>query len=205
MMNSLQLRLASIFIMLLISLLITGIGSTTELSLEESSKIYKNISNILEEIKKSDFLGKINIIFLNNFKATLLMIIPVLGFFIAIMIFYNTGLTISAIFYELCKGGALPLPCSTPNGGIFLFIALLLYPHTWIEYFTYSLALTQNLMLSYMILSALKGRSKINLKREGTITLLVILIAGLLLYIGAVIELSYSYYMAVHYVLKEIK
>jgi hypothetical protein len=108
-------------------------------------------------------------IFLNNFPICLVIFIPVLGPLIAFSIMYNTGRVIAAV--AIVRG---------VNPGA-LFAATFIFPHSWIEYSAYGLALSQSFWL-------IVGIARHRTKSELVSTLIMIGASAVILFVAAIVE-----------------
>ena len=77
-------------IFLLLTIIIFSIGSSTTMSMEESSSILDEIENQIPKDPTAQ------LIFENNFTISALMFIPIYGLVIGSLILYNTGLAFAA-------------------------------------------------------------------------------------------------------------
>jgi hypothetical protein len=149
-------------IFIVITLVTISIGSLTPLSEEESSELVEELESRLPEASTQP-------IFVNNFLIAVLMFIPALGVVSGVFIIYSTGIVISAI------GTSLELP------GILLIFSLLFLPFTWLEFISYSVAMTQSVFI-------IIGLINHNLKKELVRTVFLIFSVFVLLLAGAFIE-----------------
>ena len=111
-------------------------------------------------------------IFLNNFRATLLMVIPGIGAVLAGVIIYNTGVVF----------GATGVTHNIP--GPLLIIAVALTPFFWLEFLAYSAGVTESL---YLLRGIIKKSFRGELRRAG----FTVLIAAIFLLLGAAIEIVF--------------
>lgn len=133
----------------------------------------KQAEELLDQAKKA-LPEKVSTetIFLNNFRASLLMVIPGLGVVLAGIIIYNTGVVFGA------TGVIHNIP------GPLLLIAVALTPFFWLEFLAYSAGVTESL---YLIRSIIKKHVRGELRRAG----FVVLITAIFLLLGAVIEVIF--------------
>ncbi len=115
---------------LILTLILIAVGSTVTLSSEQLNEIQQNLERMLP--KNPDAL----FIFRNNFSIASLMLIPGLGVAAGLLILFDTGLAITT----------LAQPANIP--GILIFLGLLILPFSWLEFFAYSSAMTQSVLLT---------------------------------------------------------
>lgn len=169
-MNILYITLKKRFLYTLIASLIFVltyyIGSIAPLNEEYSSILREEFKNIIQNI---NYLS----IFLNNFRITLGMFIPGIGAVIGLYAAYNTGL----VYQSFAQTS--PQLASIPS------LLILLTPFGILEIFSYSLAISQSIILLKAI---------INKKLDKNLlysTLIQVGMVALILFIAAIIE----YYM----------
>ena len=157
-------RLLWISILFALAVVIMAVGASMPVDPVEAERIYDELQKELQQI------GNVQFIFGNNFMHTLIMFTPFLGPIYGMFIFFNTGtiIAIMAAAYHVSPG--------------LLFVLLFLFPHTWLEFIAYSLALSQSVLLTMAIF---KGRFKEELKR----TCIIITICALILLLAAVVEM----------------
>ena len=107
-------------------------------------------------------------IFLNNFRVASIEVIPIIGPFFYIASGFATALIISL------EGGSYNI------SGIFVFISLLLFPHSWLELPSYAVAVSISIYLTYSLIKIKEGKEI--LKKR--------LIKSLLLYGFVAVELA---------------
>jgi len=147
---------------LLLVIIVIAIGSFSPLSTSESEDILEGFESSLPEIATEP-------IFANNFLIAAIMFIPVLGPIIGIIILHTTGVVIAA------SGMSVNLP------GILLLLGLLVFPFAWLEFISYSIAITQSI---FLVIGLLRGRFKNELFR----TAFLILTVFVMLFVAAFIE-----------------
>lgn len=150
---------------LLLTIIVISIGSSTTLSEDEGSELLEDLESRLPEPTTQP-------IFTNNFAIAVLMFAPVLGPVIGIIILYTTGVVIAA------AAASVNLP------GILLILALLLLPFTWLEFISYSIAMTQSVFL-------IKGLFRKSVKKELARTGLLLIIVFAMLLTGAFVEMLF--------------
>ena len=116
----------------------------------------------------------IQLIFGNNMMYCLVMFIPFVGPIGGFYVLYSTGRVLAAWSSVL---GADP---------ILLFLSLLIYPHAWLEYASYSLAVSESMWLSFYVL---KYRFR-GLRAEAINAAKYISICTGLLLAGALVEMA---------------
>ncbi len=167
----LHLRIIIGLISIITLILITFWGSIGYISLSEAQSVYNELNNTLQNISPIS-------IFNNNFKISMIMIIPLIGAILSAIIAYNTGQAFAAI--SIVKYGS--------NVGGKLFLLTMLFPHFWLEYISYGFATAQSIIFLYILIKAIKNKNYNILLTELLITLLIIGIAAALLSTGAIIE-----------------
>lgn len=159
-------RMVYLLISSLIFIIIYYIGASTNLS-DDDAKLLKE--EFEKQIKGIDYNG----IFLNNFRASVLMFIPALGVIIGLFTAYMTG----AVF----KAFTLTLPQLANINPLLILIT----PFGIMEIFSYGLSISQSVILIRAIVN-----KRIN-KELIYSTFIQVGIVALILFIAAVIE----YYM----------
>lgn len=115
-------------LMLIFVIIVIAIGSSSSLSINQSSDILREFENNLPEIDT-------NPIFANNFLISSIMFIPLFGLVIGVIILHTTGVVIAA------TGMSVDIP------GIFLLLSLLVFPFSWLEFISYAAAMTQSIFI----------------------------------------------------------
>lgn len=150
------------FLMLLFVIIVIAIGSSSSLSVNQSSDILREFENNLPEINTKP-------IFANNFLISLLMFIPIFGLVIGVIILHTTGVVIAA------TGMAVDIP------GIFLLLSLLVFPFSWLEFISYAAAMTQSIFL-------ILGVFRRCITKEMFRTVILLIVTFIILFIAAFIE-----------------
>lgn len=153
---------------------VTYWGSIGYISISDANNMYNDLNKTFQNIN-----GPLDI-FKNNFFLSTLMVIPLIGAFLAMAIAYNTGQAFAAI--SIVKYG------SNLGGKLFLFSMFL--PHFWFEYISYGFATAQSLIFVFSLIKALKNKKYGILLTELFITIIIIGMVAVLLLTGAVIEYS---------------
>jgi hypothetical protein len=154
-------------IFLLITIITIVVGALQPLSDTEATDIQKNFDQILNQTPDALFILR------NNFGIASLMLIPVLGPVVGVFVLHNTGLAISAVSYSA------DLP------GILVFLGLLLLPFSWLEFISYSAAMTQSV---FLMLALFQRRG---VRKELTRTGLIWAAIFAMLIAGAIIEMLF--------------
>jgi hypothetical protein len=162
-------RVLSILAFLLLSVVITTAGVLAPLSNDETQSLGKQLEQMQQDIRNMTILGATETIFANNFPICLVMFVPVAGPFFGFYVLHTTGRVIAA---ESAMSGVPALP---------IFLLLFLFPFTWLEFFAYSIALSESV---WLIRRIIQRRVKSELRSTG---ILIGVCAGLLL-AGAIVE-----------------
>jgi uncharacterized membrane protein SpoIIM required for sporulation len=132
--------------------------------------------NIVGDFNKTEeMLSTIGVqfIFGNNLMYCIMMFVPVLGPYIGTIVLYSTGRVVAALG---ATSGADPIR---------LFLTLFIYPHSWLEYVSYSLAISESFWLIY---AAVKYRGR-GLRNELSTAAEVMAICAVLLLLAAFAEM----------------
>jgi len=159
-------RVLVLILAFLSSLAITFAGTFSPMSPSEAQGIYEEFQRALPN------LMSIQAIFQNNLMYALIMFVPVLGPLSAFYVLYSTGRLIAA--FAMVSG-------ENPAA---LFILTFFFPHAWIEYAAYALAISQSLWLTLRI------AQRRSLKAEAKNTCIFIAACAALLLVGAVVEMT---------------
>jgi len=157
------------FAVLLLCLIVTSAGALSNVNVTEAKTIVKDFNEMEEIIKK---VG-VRLIFGNNLMYCLVMFIPFIGPISGFYVLYSTGKVLAAISQTV---GANPL---------ILLMSIMIFPHAWLEYISYSLAITEGILLSIYIL---KYRFR-GVRAEAMNVAKYIAVCSILLLIGAAIEM----------------
>ena len=153
-----------------LSLIVTSAGALSGIDESQAHLVAENFE------KMEDVLHEfgVQMIFGNNMMYCLLMFVPFVGPIGGFYVLYSTGKVLAALSYVL---GADPLV---------MFLSLLIYPHAWLEYISYSIATSEGILLSFCIWKyKLRG-----LKAEAINVAKYISICAVLLLLGAAIEMA---------------
>ena len=159
-------RVLVLILAFLISLAITLAGTLSSMSLSEAQGIQEEFERM------APYMMNVLAIFRNNLMYALIMFIPVLGPLSAFYVLYSTGRFIAAF---AMVGGENPVA---------LFILTFFFPHAWIEYTAYALAMSQSLWLTLRI------AQRRSFKAEVKNTCMSIAACAALLLLGAVVEMT---------------
>jgi len=146
-----------------VSVILMAIGAMVPVDPIEAEKTYEELQIDLK------YVATVPFIFGNNFMHCLIMFTPFFGPFYSAFIFFNTGTVIALI--AVARNVNVTL----------LFVFLFSSPHTWLELFTYSLALSQSIFLASAIF-------KRRFKEETVRTCVIIAICALILLLAAIVE-----------------
>jgi hypothetical protein len=147
---------------LLFVIIVITIGSVSSLSTNEGEEILESFESNLPDIATTP-------IFINNFLIAVIMFIPVLGPIMGTIILHTTGVVIAA------TAMSVNLP------GVWLLLGLLIFPFAWLEFISYSIAITQSI---FLVIGLLRSRFKNELFR----TAFLILTVFVMLFVAAFIE-----------------
>jgi len=157
-------RVFLVFLILIV--MIISLGSSTNLSREEGSKIREEVEKRISE--RANPQG----IFTNNFAIAMLLFTPGIGPVIGLLVLHNTGVAIAAT------------AVSENIPGLLIVMGLMLLPFTWLEFMAYSTAMTQSVFLTL-------GLLRRSLRRELVRTGILILIVFATLSLAALIEVLF--------------
>jgi hypothetical protein len=135
----------------------------------------KDLSQLQQEILSMDLAHRTAAIFLNNFEICLLMFVPFVGIAIGSIVLFQTGSVLAAVTITESASRGLNLP------PILVFALLFILPFTWLEFISYSTALSESF---WLIRRGIQGEWKREIKNLGKL----LLITAVLLAIGAFIE-----------------
>ena len=162
---STRFRIAASVAALFVAVLFTLGGTLSQMDTAEAEIIYAEFENLASQI-----MG-VQGIFLNNFFICLMMFVPVIGPLYAIFVMYSTGRVIAAI--AIVRG-------VDPAA---LFATTFVFPHAWIEYVAYGLAISQSVWL-------IVGIPQHRFKAELVTTLKMIMLSALILLLAAIVEMA---------------
>ena len=159
-----------ILTVLFLNILVTSAGALSKVEDPQAQLIARDF----KEMEKMLRTVGVQLIFGNNMMYCLVMFIPFLGPISGFYVLYSTGRVLAALGYVL---GLDPL---------LLFSSLLIYPHSWLEFISYSLAISESIRLSIYVLKYRLKRLKAELPR----TAKYISLCAALLLTGALIEIA---------------
>ncbi len=159
-------RIYSIIFILVLSIVVTIVGTFVPLSTEEAKMIADQVNSTITENR--DIASLTGAIFVNNFSISLLMFIPIVGPILGFSILFTTGTALGAI--SMVQG--YPIWVS--------LLALMITPIFWLEFVSYSLGMAESIWLFRRLLQ--------RRWRELKWTAISIGIVAALLAIGAVVE-----------------
>ena len=133
--DALEIRIISLAVIFILCVLSTLSGALAKISVEDANKMNRE----LEELRNSVSASAVQTIFGNNYMHTLIMFIPIAGPGWGFYVLHNTGRFIAAISV---------IERVNP---VLLTFTLFLYPFTWMEYISYTLAISESIMLTYSI------------------------------------------------------
>jgi hypothetical protein len=160
-------RIYSAMIIFLIAVLLTVVGSLVPISAQDATQISNDLNQTIAQNKNAGSLTQY--IFLNNFSICLIMFIPVVGPLLGFFILFSTGIAIGAIS---SVQGISPL---------LNFTLLAITPIFWLEFVSYSIAITESIWLLRRIMQK-------RIFREIKILGIAIAICAGLLITGALVE-----------------
>jgi len=156
-----------VFAIVLVGLLtVSFIGSAIPMDKIQAQQLLEEAKKALPQTISTDA------IFLNNFRASILMTIPGIGIVLAGIILYNTGVVFGAI------------GVTTNIYGPLLMLVVAITPFFWFEFFAYAAGVTQSICLTHGIL-------KKKIRREIKRTAFVIGLIALFLLLGAAVEVLF--------------
>jgi uncharacterized membrane protein SpoIIM required for sporulation len=161
-------RILLFLAVLVLCVAVTSAGALSKVDSSQAQSILSSLEEMEEMLRKAG----VRLIFGNNMMYCLLMFTPFVGPIGGLYILYSTGKVLAAMSYV--QGG----------DPILLLLNLLIYPHAWLEYISYSLAISEGMLLSYY---AVKHRLK-GLRAEIGRTAIYISACAVLLLLGALAE-----------------
>jgi len=152
-----------LLITLVVLLVLGGLAASTPLSRQDAAQLEEQVGETLAQDPTTA------LIFVNNVRIGLAMLIPVLGPIFGGYVIFQTGLVFAA--FGISSG----LP------GIALFVASMLFPFFWLEFVAYAAAIGQSI---FLLASFWRHRVRFEARRTAVVAGLV----ALLLFVGAVVE-----------------
>jgi uncharacterized membrane protein SpoIIM required for sporulation len=166
--GTLRSRIVTVAVVMVLCFAVTFFGVLTKVDRSEAQTIVGEM-NDPEKISK---IAGVQIIFGNNLMYCLIMFVPILGPLRGLDVLYSTGRVLAAMGSSF---GVDPVS---------LFMILFVFPHTWMEYISYSLAISESLWLSY---SVIKGGFK-GFRHELIYAFKAVVICAVLLLLAAFAE-----------------
>jgi uncharacterized membrane protein SpoIIM required for sporulation len=163
-------RLAVLAIIFAICFFATLLGAIAKVSPAEA----QDMINKMETLEETIEVAGVPLIFGNNLIYCLIMFVPVLGPISGLYVLYSTGLVLAA------------MSSSAGINPFLLLTMLFLYPHAWMEYLSYSLAISESFWLLYSIVRFGFG----GFKKELTNLWKAIAICVVMLLLAAIIEMQ---------------
>jgi hypothetical protein len=164
-------RVLTILMFFLFSIAVTIAGVLTPLTTEETTEIGKELEQLQEDISTASLFRGATLIFGNNFILCLSFFVPFAGPLFGCYVLYSTGIVIAA---QSISEGINPS---------LAFLALFIFPFTWMEFFAYSTALAESAWLSWHLI-------KRNWRRELVNACIMISICAVTLLMAAFIEMA---------------
>jgi hypothetical protein len=174
-------RIIIIVAFFLFAILVTIVGILAPMSAQQIANENSELNSTQQNIQSMDLAHRTAAIFLNNFEICLLMFVPFLGIFIGTYALFNTGSVLAAETITQNAKNATHIPPIPPVPPILVLTLLFVFPFAWLEFISYSTALSEGF---WLIRRGLQGE----LKREIKNLAKLILITAALLAAGALIE-----------------
>jgi hypothetical protein len=168
-------RIIIIGMFFLFTILVTIVGVLAPLSSQQIADESSDLNKTQQEIQSMDLAHRTAAIFLNNFEICLLMFVPIVGIVIGTIALFNTGSVLAAQTITNNASPGLNLP------PILVLAVLFVFPFTWLEFISYSTALSESF---WLIRRGLQGEWRREIKNLGKL----VLITAALLVAGALIE-----------------
>jgi hypothetical protein len=161
---TLKSRILVMLMTFILCIAMTATGAMSRVESSEAQGLVGEIQNLPVEVQS---------IFGNNLMICMVMFVPVLGPYYGSMALYSTGRVFAA--YSVASG-------ANPLG---LFLTVFGYPFFWLEYLSFSLAISESFWLIY---SAARYRGR-GLRNELSSAAIVMAICAVLLLIAAFDEI----------------
>ncbi len=163
-------RFLTVSTVLFLCMIVTSAGAVSKVDKSQAEAIIEEF----KEMEKMLQTVGVQLIFGNNMMYCLVMFIPFVGPISGLYILYSTGKVLAASSSAV---GVNPM---------LLFLNLMTYPYAWLEYISYSLAISESIWLSFCILKyGLKGFRAEIIQVAKSIS-----ICAVLLLVGALIEMA---------------
>ena len=162
-------RVLAVFLAFVLCLTITAAGAVSKVERQEADEIVEEFDRL------DDFLSIVGLqfIFGNNLMYCVIMFVPVIGPYYGSYVLYSTGRVLAA--FGLASG----------YNPLELFFSLFVYPHAWLEYVSYSLALSESFWLFYVVIRHREN----SLRNELSTAAKIMAICTVLLLLAAVAEM----------------
>jgi hypothetical protein len=128
-------RVRLFFLLLAISIIIIFVSSSLPVSVTSANETQTKVDNQVHDLKASNSL--MQFIFGNNLIISIVMMLPFAGTGFGMFVLFNTGKVIGA---EAVAQSVSPLVMN---------VALFSTPVFWLEFFAYSLAMTESIIFTY--------------------------------------------------------
>ena len=159
----------------LFAILVTIVGILAPMSSQQIANENSDLNTTQKQIQSMDLAHRTAAIFLNNFEICLLMFVPFVGIVFGTFVLFNTGSVLAAQTITLNASNNTSIP------PVLVFALLFLFPFTWLEFISYSTAISESF---WLIRRGLQGEWKREIKNLGKL----VLITAALLAAGALIE-----------------
>lgn len=157
---------AHVYLVVLVLLVITVFSSSSlPLSIDEMRGILQEIRKVIPSRPSPD------LIFFNNIRILLMMLVPGIGLAIGAFAVFTTGLVFGAVGQ-----------CTNLPGGL-LVLGTMFTPFFWLEFLAYAAVMTQNV---YLVRSFIRRDFLSPLPTTG----IVLITSGLFILAGAFVEAS---------------
>lgn len=153
----------------LVCFAVTAFGAVLPIDSSEASGGSQELGKVEQILDSMDTIYRVALIFGNNLMNSMVMLTPFLGPLYGSFVLFSTGRIIAAL---ASTRGADPFT---------LLILTFIFPHAWIEYVSYGIALSESIWFAIMIL-------KRRVREELTNVFKAISAVALLLLAAAVIE-----------------
>ena len=162
-------RILVLLMAFVLCLAITASGAMSNIGASEAQDIVGQFDKI------DELLSAVGLQFIygNNLMYCVMMFAPVLGPYYGSIVLYSTGRILAA------------LGVTTGVDPLGLFITLFIYPHAWLEYLSYSLAISESFWLIYAT-AKFRGRG---LRNELSTAAKIMVICTVLLLLAAFAEM----------------
>jgi hypothetical protein len=156
-----------------VTVIATCVGALQTLSVQDANQLNNELAQLRNNVT-------IEYIFGNNLFICLMMFVPVWGWIQGLWAMYNTGLVLAA---ESMVGSAQGIP------PLVLYFAYWFFPFFWLEFISFSIALSESFWLLVRAIQSLAGEG-VSLKRELRNASTLITIVTLTLLVSAIIEMA---------------